>query len=125
MGEFRLKRIYEPPDPADGRRVLVERLWPRGVRKADADLDDWLRDIAPSPELRRWYGHDPARWPEFRRRYRQELADRGELLAQLQTAAAEGPVTLVFAARDPDHCSARVLKEVLEEGHGRPAGPGA
>jgi uncharacterized protein YeaO (DUF488 family) len=121
MPDVRLKRIYEAPSPADGRRVLVERLWPRGLRKADAALDEWLRDIAPSPELRRWYGHDPAKWPEFRRRYRDELAQRPDRLARLQAHAEAGPVTLLFAARDTERNSAVVLKELLEEGAGRPA----
>jgi len=119
MSPFRLKRIYEPPSAEDGRRVLVERLWPRGLRKADAALDEWLRDIAPSPELRRWYGHDPEKWPEFRRRYREELMDKPELLARLQGYREEGPVTLLFAARDAERSSAVVLMEALEEGAGR------
>jgi len=121
MPEVRLKRIYEPPSPADGRRVLVERLWPRGLRKADAALDEWLRDIAPSPELRRWYGHDPQKWPEFRRRYRDELAERTDLLARLRAHASAGPLTLLFAARDTERNSAVVVKELLEEGAGRPS----
>jgi len=115
-----MKRIYDEPSPADGRRVLVERLWPRGVRKADAALDEWLRDIAPSTELRRWYGHDPEKWAEFRRRYREELAAAPERIAQLREWAREGPVTLLFAARDSEHSSAAVLKEVLEEGAAEP-----
>lgn len=119
LSEVRLKRVYAAPSADDGRRVLVERLWPRGVRKADAALDEWLRDIAPSPELRRWYGHDPDKWPEFRRRYREELAAREDLLARLQAFRAEGPLTLVFAARDPERSSAAVLREALEEGAGR------
>jgi uncharacterized protein YeaO (DUF488 family) len=123
MARFRLKRIYDPVAADDGRRILVERLWPRGVRKADAGLDEWLREIAPSPELRRWFGHDPDRWPEFQRRYRGELAGHPELLARLQAHADEGPVTLLFAARDSERNSAAVLKQVLEEGAGRPREP--
>lgn len=125
MAQFRLKRIYDPVSPDDGRRVLVERLWPRGLRKADAALDEWLRDIAPSSDLRRWYGHDPAKWPEFRRRYREELAIQTDLLAKLQAHAETGPVTLLFAARDRDRNSAVVLKEMLDEGAGRGGGSGA
>lgn len=125
MSQFQLKRIYAPVSPDDGRRVLVERLWPRGLRKADAALDEWLRDIAPSSDLRRWYGHDPARWPEFRRRYREELAIRTDLLTKLQAHAEEGPVTLLFAARERDRNSAAVLKEMLDEGAGRGGGSGA
>ena len=116
MTDVRLKRIYEAADPGDGERVLVERLWPRGVRKADARLDDWVKEVAPSDELRQWYGHDPARWPEFRQRYRAELAERAELLADLRRRAEPGPLTLVFAARDRERNSAAVLAEVLEEG---------
>ena len=115
MAGFRLKRIYEPVAEDDGHRILVERLWPRGIRKAEAALDDWLKEIAPSPELRKWYAHDPEKWPEFRRRYRQELAERPDLLADLRARAREGTVTLLFAARDEEHSSARVLEEVLEE----------
>lgn len=120
MARFRLKRIYDPVSSDDGRRILVERLWPRGVRKADAGLDEWLREIAPSTELRRWFGHDPDKWPEFQRRYREELAGHPELLAHLQAHADEGPVTLLFAAKDTERNSAVVLKAVLEEGAGRP-----
>ncbi len=113
----RLKRIYEPVAPEDGARYLVERLWPRGLRREDAHLTAWLRDVAPSPELRRWFGHDPTRWEEFRRRYRAELAqpEKRALVQELVTAARRGPVTLVFAARDTEHNAAVVLKEVLEE----------
>ncbi len=116
MAGFRLKRIYDPVAVDDGRRILVERLWPRGLRKEDAALDDWLRDVAPSPELRRWYGHDPEKWPEFRRRYREELAGRARRLGELRALAGEETVTLLFAARDRDRNSAVVLREVLEEG---------
>ena len=109
----RLKRVYEPAATDDGTRVLVERLWPRGVRKADAAVDRWDRDIAPSPELRKWYGHDIARWEEFRARYLAELRYRGPALEDLRALARAGRLTLVFAARDPDHSSATVLRDVL------------
>lgn len=111
-----LKRVYEPPSAADGARVLVERLWPRGLKRADAAVDRWLKDVAPSHELRRWYGHDPARWEEFRARYRAELEARPEALLPLRELAARGPVTLVFAARDEARNSAVVLRELLEGG---------
>ncbi len=111
---IRLKRAYEAAAAADGKRFLVERLWPRGVTKAAARLDGWLKDVAPSAELRTWYGHEVAKWGEFRRRYRAELAANGEALRPLREAARRGTVTLVFAARDPEHCSAAVLKEFLE-----------
>jgi uncharacterized protein YeaO (DUF488 family) len=110
------KRIYAPRSDADGYRVLVDRLWPRGMTKAAASVDLWLREIAPSTELRRWYGHDVARWPEFRRRYGAELSAHGELLDQLLgIARREGTVTLLFAARDETHNEAEVLAEVLRE----------
>jgi uncharacterized protein YeaO (DUF488 family) len=112
---IRLKRIYEPPARADGTRILVDRIWPRGLRKADAAIDMWARDAAPSAELRRWFGHDPERWQEFRRRYRAELADRPDALAPLVEAARAGPVTLLFAARDETRNNAAVLKEILQE----------
>jgi uncharacterized protein YeaO (DUF488 family) len=110
-----VKRIYDPPSPEDGRRFLVDRLWPRGVAKERAQLDGWLRELAPSTELRRWFGHDPARWQEFQRRYREELAqpERQQALERLQQAAAQGPVTLLYAARDTEHNEAQVLAEWL------------
>jgi uncharacterized protein YeaO (DUF488 family) len=111
---YRIKRIYEPVAKSDGFRVLVERLWPRGVTKAEAALHDWLKDIAPSPDLRKWYGHDLARWAEFIERYRAELAGKRDLLDQLRALRRRGPVTLVFAAKDEQHSSAAVLKDVLE-----------
>ena len=109
----RLKRAYEPAATEDGARVLVERLWPRGVTKADAALARWDRDIAPSPALRKWYGHDPARWDEFRRRYLAELRPHEPDLEALRALARAARLTLVFAARDPEHSSAAVLREVL------------
>jgi uncharacterized protein YeaO (DUF488 family) len=120
MGELRvnIKRIYDPPAQDDGQRVLVDRLWPRGVRRAEARLDGWLREVAPSDELRRWYGHDLARWEAFAARYRAELADAAhqEALARLRELAQRGPLTLLFAAKDGEHSEAQVLRQVLEEG---------
>lgn len=114
--KIKLKRVYDPATPADGERYLVERLWPRGVSKERAQLAGWLKDLGPSPELRKWYGHQRELWPEFRRRYLAELADPAKLplLDQLRQAARQGPVTLVFAAADPEHCSALLVKEFLE-----------
>lgn len=112
--DIRLKRAYEPAEPGDGRRFLVERLWPRGVRKADLPLDAWLKDLAPSPALRTWFGHDPAKWGEFQRRYAAELRANESALAPLRAAAREGTVTLVYAARDTERNSAVLLKEYLE-----------
>lgn len=96
-------------------RVLVERLWPRGVNKAKAGIDRWLKEVAPSPELRTWYGHDPARWSEFRRRYRAELSKNTAPFEELLSLCRAGPVTLVYAARDENHNSARLLHELIEE----------
>lgn len=107
-----LRRAYEPARPEDGRRVLVERLWPRGVTKA-ALAAEWRKDLAPSPELRRWYGHDLARWDAFRHRYAAELAAMPEAVGSLRDAARVGLVTLVFATRDPARSSAAVLRDVL------------
>lgn len=112
---IRIKRIYDPPEADDGARVLVDRLWPRGVRKADAAVDHWLRDVAPSPELRRWFGHDPERFDTFSAYYRAELDDRPQAVAELNELAAAGPVTLLYAARDRDCNHARVLADYLRE----------
>ncbi len=111
--DIRMKRAYEPADAADGTRVLIDRLWPRGVRKEDAAIDLWLKGIAPSTELRQWFGHDPARFAEFRARYTAEVHANGEALAKLRALAAEGPVTLVYSARDSAHNDAVVLLEIL------------
>ena len=111
-----LRRAYEAPQPDDGRRVLVERLWPRGVRKEDLRLDAWLKELAPSDALRRWFGHDPARWEEFQRRYREELRSAGaqQLLAELAEQAHSGNVTLVYSARDEAHNNAVILRDIIE-----------
>jgi uncharacterized protein YeaO (DUF488 family) len=111
---IRLKRAYDPPSPEDGTRVLVERLWPRGLSKERAAVDLWVKEAAPSPELRRWYGHDPQKWPEFKSRYREELRARDAELEQLRTLARKGTVTFVYAARDTERNSAVVLRDVVE-----------
>jgi len=111
--KIRLKRAYDPPEPSDGTRILIDRLWPRGIKKSNAAIDRWLRDIAPSAELRRWFGHRPERWAEFRRRYRAELRGHPELVAEIRNATRAGPVTLVYAARDEAHNDAVVLQELL------------
>ncbi|MCC7352869.1 MAG: DUF488 domain-containing protein [Anaerolineae bacterium] len=107
------KRVYEPPEPADGARFLVERLWPRGIKKEALRLDGWLKDVAPSDALRRWFGHDPARWEEFRRRYLAELNAHPAAWRPLVEAAHRGDVTLLYSARDTEHNSALLLKEYL------------
>jgi uncharacterized protein YeaO (DUF488 family) len=111
-----LKRAYEPASKDDGLRVLVERLWPRGVSKQKAKIDLWLKDLAPSTELRKWYGHDPARWPQFRKRYWAELKSQGDLLTLLKYVTQERIVTFVYAASDEERNSAVALKELLERG---------
>ena len=108
-----LKRVYDGKGPDDGYRVLVDRWWPRGVRKADAAIDRWTKEVAPSTELRRWFGHDPSRWEEFRHRYRAELSHNAALVNELQTIAKKGRLTLVYAARDEVHNEAVVLRDVL------------
>jgi uncharacterized protein YeaO (DUF488 family) len=108
-----LKRVYDPPAAADGKRVLVDRVWPRGVTKDAAKLDLWLKDVAPSTALRKWFGHDPARWPAFRERYRAELADNPALDVLKTLVRTEKRVTLLYAARDTQHNQAVVLHELL------------
>jgi uncharacterized protein YeaO (DUF488 family) len=110
---IRLKRAYQPPARGDGTRVLVDRLWPRGIRKADAAIDHWAKTIAPSNKLRTWFGHDPGRWQEFRRRYAAELRGHPDELAELRVLARQGTITLVFAAHDEAHNDAVVLRDVL------------
>lgn len=111
-----LKRAYEPASRDDGLRILVDRLWPRGVKKADAAIDRWERDLAPSAALRKWFGHDPARWVEFQRRYREELKAHAALVADLRAMVRKGPLTLVYGARDEEHNDAVVLRDVLLKG---------
>lgn len=110
---IQLKRAYDAPAANDGARFLVERLWPRGVRKADLPLDGWLKDVAPSTELRRWFAHDPRKWPAFRRRYLVELRRKAPALEPLLAAARNGPTTLVYSARDTEHNAAVVLRDHL------------
>lgn len=109
------KRIYDPPETSDGSRVLVDRIWPRGVSKDEAKLDLWLKDAAPSTDLRKWFGHDPERWEEFQRRYRAELRDNDEALAPLRKLIEDGPVTLLYGAHDEAHNNAVALREYLDQ----------
>jgi uncharacterized protein YeaO (DUF488 family) len=113
-----LKRVYEEPKPEDGFRVLVERLWPRGLTKARAAVDLWDRDVAPSPELRKWYSHDPVKWAEFQKRYVAELGQKKELVEFLRRRNRDGPVTFLYAAHDTERNSAVVLKRFVEQGVG-------
>jgi uncharacterized protein YeaO (DUF488 family) len=110
---LRTKRVYETPVPSDGQRILVDRLWPRGLRKEDAAIHDWMKEIAPSTELRQWFGHDPKKWSEFVRRYREELRGREDLLRTVASRASRGTVTLVYGARDEAHNQAVVLAAVI------------
>jgi uncharacterized protein YeaO (DUF488 family) len=114
--DLRLKRAYEPASSSDGYRVLVDRLWPRGVSRDGAKLDEWERDLAPSNELRRWFGHQPDRFDEFRRRYMKELSEHRDRIAELRRRARAGRLTLVYAARDAEHNDAVVVAEVLRRG---------
>ena len=109
----RLKRAYAPPAQDDGLRVLIDRLWPRGVKKVDAALDHWAKDLAPSTALRKWFGHDPARWPECRLRYAEEVRQHGEQLRQLRALARTNPITLVYSAHDALHNDAVALRDLL------------
>jgi uncharacterized protein YeaO (DUF488 family) len=110
---IKLKRAYDSAESRDGTRILIDRLWPRGVRKADAAIDLWAKDLAPSTALRRWFGHDPARWHEFRRRYSEEIHQHRDRLDELRTLAQGGRITLVFAAHDETHNDAVALREIL------------
>jgi uncharacterized protein YeaO (DUF488 family) len=113
--DVRVRRVYDPPDPADGHRVLVDRLWPRGLSKSAAALDEWVKAVAPSDELRRWYGHEAGKFAAFRERYVAELQapERAEALAHLRRLADSGPLTLLTATRDVEHSQAEVLAERL------------
>lgn len=118
--DIQIKRAYEPPSTRDGARILVDRIWPRGVTKEAAALTSWLKEIAPSPALRKWFGHDPARWTEFQRRYRLELDRNSDAVGRLRNILEKGKVTLIYGARDPMHNQARVLADYIEHGHDDP-----
>jgi uncharacterized protein YeaO (DUF488 family) len=110
---IKLKRAYESPARGDGTRILIDRLWPRGVRKADAAIDEWIKELAPSTPLRKWFGHDPARWKEFRRRYAAEVQEHPEQLRRLRNLARKKPITLVYSAHDEIHNDAVALRDFL------------
>jgi uncharacterized protein YeaO (DUF488 family) len=112
---IKIKRVYEPAEASDGQRFLVDRVWPRGMRKEDAHVEGWLKELGPSAELRKWFGHDPARWAEFQRRYRLELESKPEAFQPLLDAARQGDLTLVYSARDEQYNQAVVLRDVLWE----------
>lgn len=115
MAEIRVKRVYEAPARGDGCRVLVDRVWPRGIAKSRARLDLWLKEVAPSTVLRKWFAHDPEKWLEFRERYWRELRKQPDAIATLQRRRTEGTVTLVYGARDEEHNNAIALKQFLEQ----------
>ena len=112
---LRVKRVYERKEAGDGTRILVDRLWPRGLRSAEAGIDEWMKEVAPSDELRKWFAHDPEKWAEFKRRYAQELAapEKAALLKRLARLAAGSNVTLVYAAKDTEHNNARALEGLI------------
>ena len=109
-----IKRVYEEPSKEDGKRILIDRLWPRGLTKEKAKIDLWLKNIAPSTELRKWFGHDPKKWVEFRRRYFRELSSNVEALAPILKASRSGPVTLIYSSHDLEHNNAVALKDYVE-----------
>jgi uncharacterized protein YeaO (DUF488 family) len=111
---LRIKRIYDLPSPDDGKRILIDRLWPRGIKKADASINEWMKDIAPSNELRKWFAHDVSKWQEFKKRYKKELKDKSEILDKLKKESEKNTVTLLFSAKDVKHNNAQVLREILE-----------
>ncbi|MGB3027168.1 DUF488 domain-containing protein [Paradevosia shaoguanensis] len=116
VSEISIKRVYEPASPSDGTRILVDRLWPRGLSKEKAHYDLWLKDVAPSTELREWFGHQPDRWPEFQKRYSAELS-HNPAMAELRDLATKGHVTLLYGAHDEEHNQAVVLADVLKSRH--------
>jgi uncharacterized protein YeaO (DUF488 family) len=116
---LRTKRVYEPPSAADGYRVLIDRLWPRGLSKEKARIDEWARELAPSDELRRWFGHRPERFEQFKRRYTEELRNHAEAISMLRRRARTGTVTIVYAARDREHSNAAVLAPIVRRGFPR------
>jgi uncharacterized protein YeaO (DUF488 family) len=110
-----IKRVYEEPSGEDGKRILIDRLWPRGLTKEKAKINLWLKDIAPSTELRQWFGHDPIKWQEFKKRYVAEVKKNNQIVSQLEEELKKGKVTIVYAAKDEEHNDAVVLKEYLEK----------
>ena len=112
---LKIKRVYDPISADDGKRILVDRLWPRGIKKEKARIDEWLKEISPSNELRKWYSHDPAKWPEFKKRYKQEIAGQEELLKKIRAEARKQAVTLLFSSKELKLNNAVALKEILDQ----------
>nr|WP_298415384.1 DUF488 family protein [uncultured Halomonas sp.] len=115
QGDIRLRRAYDAPANNDGKRILVDGMWPRGIKKEEADIDEWLKELAPSKGLRQWFGHDPDKWEEFQKRYREELKNCPDAMKKLRKYHQDGRITLVFAAKDEEHNNAVVLKHVLQK----------
>ena len=113
---IKIKRVYNPPDETDGKRILVERLWPRGIKKENAKITEWIKEIAPSTELRKWYKHDISKWEEFRVKYKDELKTKKEEIEELREMSSKNTVTFIYSAHDEKHNSAVVLKEFIERG---------
>ena len=111
---LKIKRVYDPFSTDDGKRILIDRLWPRGIKKEKAHIDEWVKEIAPSNELRKWYSHDPAKWPEFKKRYQKELAGQQDLLKKIKAEARKQTVTLLFSSKELERNNAHALKEMLE-----------
>jgi uncharacterized protein YeaO (DUF488 family) len=111
----KIKRAYDKISSDDGKRILVDRLWPRGIKKDEAKIDEWIKEIAPSNELREWFAHDPSKWQEFKKRYREELKDQSNLIKILKHRAKKGNITLIFSARDTEHNNAVVLSELISK----------
>jgi uncharacterized protein YeaO (DUF488 family) len=112
---IKIKRVYDPPEPEDGKRILIDRLWPRGLKKENLKMDEWLKEIAPSDKLRKWFSHDPKKYEEFKKRYAKELEDKSEILERIRREAKKGRVTILFSAKDTEHNNATVMKELLKE----------
>ena len=112
---IQIKRVYDPPDPEDGKRILVDRLWPRGIKKENLKADEWLKEIAPSDKLRKCFSHDPKKYEEFKKEYTEELEDKSEILKRMKGEAKTGRVTILFSAKDTEHNNAMVLKELLSK----------
>lgn len=110
---IKIKRVYDPFEPEDGKRILINRLWPRGIKKEDLKMDEWLKEIAPSDKLRKWFSHDPKKYEEFKKRYAKELEDKSEILKRIKSESKKGAITMLFSAKDTEHNNATVLKELL------------
>jgi uncharacterized protein YeaO (DUF488 family) len=117
MQMLKIKRAYDKKETSDGKRILIDRLWPRGVTKAEADIDEWFKELGPSTELRKWFGHDPERWPEFKERFTRELSEAGkrEILDGIAQNAKRNHVTLIYSAKDTEHSNAKVLQKLIQE----------